>query len=150
MHHRKSGRKLGRNASHRHALFRNMVTSLFEHEGITTTEAKAKELRRFAERTISIGLRLGDLLTKPQDQRSADEQSRYIHALRMAGRMVRSRTVLNKLFTKIAPQMQGRPGGYTRIIKLGNRPGDAAPIVRIELVEAKQKETTIEEATANV
>jgi len=139
MRHRKSGRKLGRNASHRHALFRNMVTSLLEHERITTTEAKAKELRSFAEKTISISLRLGDLLTKPQDQRSPTEQSRYVHALRMAGRMIRSRTVLQKLFTDIGPYFKGRAGGYTRIIKTAPRVGDCAPMAVIELVGRKDE-----------
>jgi large subunit ribosomal protein L17 len=111
-----------------------MVTSLIEHERITTTEAKAKELRRYAEKTITKSLRLGDLLTKPREERSQAEQSKYVHAIRMAGRMIRSRTVLKKLFDVIAPKMQGRPGGYTRIIKVGPRPGDAAPMVIIELV----------------
>ncbi|MEZ4384405.1 MAG: 50S ribosomal protein L17 [Nannocystaceae bacterium] len=134
MRHRKSGRKLGRNASHRRAMFRNMVTSLIEHERITTTEAKAKELRRFADRTISVSLRLGDLLTKPREERTREEQARYVHALRMASRMVQTREVLHKLFGDVAPKMQGRPGGYTRLIKIGQRRGDAAPMVMVELV----------------
>jgi large subunit ribosomal protein L17 len=115
-------------------MFRNMVTSLLEHQRITTTEPKAKELRRLAERTITTALRLGDLLTKPKDQRSPAEQGKYVHALRMAGRMVRSRDVLHKLFADIAPQLRGRPGGYTRILKVGTRPGDAAPMAILELV----------------
>ncbi len=145
MRHRKSGRKFGRNSAHRRAMFRNMVTSLLEHERITTTEAKAKELRRFTERTISISLRLGDLLQKPRAERSVAEQARYVHALRMAGRMVRSKDVLKKLFTEIAPRMQGRPGGFTRIIKMGRRPGDAAPMALIELVESKQEQAAAAE-----
>ena len=135
MRHRNSGRKLGRKSSHRHAMFRNMVTSLIEHERITTTEAKAKELRRFADRTITISLRLGDLLSKPREERTSAEQARYVHALRMAGRMIRTREVLHKLFDQVAPKMRGRPGGYTRIIRVGPRPGDAAPMVMIELVQ---------------
>ena len=135
MRHRNSGRKLGRKSSHRHAMFRNMVTSLIEHERITTTEAKAKELRRFADRTITISLRLGDLLSKPREERTPAEQARYVHALRMAGRMIRTREVLHKLFDQVAPKMRGRPGGYTRIIRVGPRPGDAAPMVMIELVQ---------------
>ena len=134
MRHQKSGRQLGRNSAHRKAMFRNMVTSLLEHERIQTTEAKAKELRRFTERTITIGLRLGDLLTKDRDARTTEEKARYMHALRMAGRMVRSREVLHKLFDEIAPKLQGRPGGYTRIIKMNRRAGDAAPMALIELV----------------
>ncbi|TPV94139.1 MAG: 50S ribosomal protein L17 [Myxococcales bacterium FL481] len=134
MRHQKTGRQLGRNSAHRKAMFRNMVTSLLEHERIRTTEAKAKELRRFVERTISIGLRLGDLLTKPKEERTPEERARYAHALRMAGRMVRSREVLHKLFDEIAPKLQGRPGGYTRVLKMMRRPGDAAQMALIELV----------------
>lgn len=134
MRHGKSGRRLGRNSAHRRAMFRNMVTSLIEHERITTTEAKAKELRRHAEKTISKSLRLGDLLTKPKADRTKEEQGRYVHALRMAGRMVRTRPVLHKLFNEVAPKLQGRPGGYTRIIKVGRRQGDNAPMAIIELV----------------
>ena len=89
MRHRKSGRTLGRKSSHRRAMFRNMVTSLIEHERIKTTEPKAKELRRFADKTISISLRLGELLDKPREERTPEEQARYVHALRMASRMVR-------------------------------------------------------------
>ena len=135
MRHRKSGRKLGRKSSHRHAMFRNMVTSLIEHEQITTTEAKAKELRRFADRTIAISLRLGDLLEKPKADRTAEEQARYVHALRMVGRMIRTREVLHKLFDQVAPKMKGRPGGFTRLIRVGPRPGDAAPMMIVELVQ---------------
>ncbi len=136
MRHQNSGRKFSRSSSHRKAMFRNMVTSLIEHERITTTEPKAKELRRFVERTISISLRLGDILQKPKDQRSPAEQGKYIHALRMASRMIRTREVLHKLFDEVAPKLAGRPGGYTRILKVGQRVGDAAPMAIIELVSA--------------
>jgi large subunit ribosomal protein L17 len=151
MRHRKSGRKLGRNASHRRAMFRNMVTSLIEHERITTPEAKAKELRRFADRTISVSLRLGDLLTKPREERSREEHARYVHALRMASRMIQTREVLHKLFGEVAPKLQGRPGGYTRLIKVGRRRGDAAPMVMVELVTEplKAKEAAPAEAEAS-
>ncbi len=137
MRHQKSGRKFGRNSAHRRAMFRNMVTSLIEHERITTTEAKAKELRRHAEKTITKPLRLGDVLTKPREERSPEEQGRYVHALRMAGRTVRTRAALQKLFREVAPKMKGRNGGYTRIIKVGRRPGDAAPMAIVELVTNK-------------
>ncbi|MBA3547703.1 MAG: 50S ribosomal protein L17 [Nannocystis sp.] len=136
MRHQNSGRKFSRSSSHRKAMFRNMVTSLIEHERITTTEPKAKELRRFVEKTISISLRLGDILQKPKDQRSPAEQGKYIHALRMASRMIRTREVLHKLFDEVAPKLAGRPGGYTRILKVGQRVGDAAPMAIIELVSA--------------
>lgn len=136
MRHQNSGRKFSRSSSHRKAMFRNMVTSLIEHERITTTEPKAKELRRFAEKTISISLRLGDILGKSKDQRSPAEQGKYVHALRMAGRMIRTREALHKLFDEVAPKLVGRPGGYTRILKVGQRTGDAAPLAIIELVSA--------------
>lgn len=134
MRHQAAGRAFSRNSAHRRAMFRNMVTSVIEHERITTTEPKAKELRRIVERTITTALRLGPLLTKPRDQRTAAEQGKYIHALRMASRMIRSREVLHKLFDSVAPGLQGRPGGYTRILKVGTRPGDAAPMAILEIV----------------
>jgi len=102
-------------------MFRNMVTSFLEHEKITTTDAKAKELRSIAERMITLGKR-GDL-----------------HATRQAAAYIRDKKVVTKLFTEIAPQYADRPGGYTRIIKLGIRPGDNAPVSIIELVEAEMK-----------
>ena len=117
MRHRKSGRKLGRSASHRKALFRNMVTSLFEHECIRTTDAKAKELRGLADRMITLGKR-GDL-----------------HARRQALSVIRSKEVTSKLFDELAERYRERPGGYTRIIKLGYRAGDAAAVSLIELVD---------------
>jgi large subunit ribosomal protein L17 len=117
MRHLKSGRKLNRNSAHRHAMFRNMVTSLLLHEHLHTTDAKAKELRRFTERMITLGKR-GTL-----------------HARRQALSFVRSRQVVAKLFDEIAPRFSERAGGYTRITKIGMRRGDAAPISLIELTE---------------
>jgi large subunit ribosomal protein L17 len=134
MRHRKSGRPLGRNSAHRSAMYRNMVTSLLEHERITTTEAKAKELRRFAERTITRGLSVQEILAKPEEQRTGAEKASIVHAYRMAGRLVRSREILEKLFTEIAPRYSTRPGGYTRIVKTVPRIGDAARMAIIELV----------------
>lgn len=116
MRHRKSGRKLGRTSSHRLALLRNMVTSLLEHERIQTTDAKAKELRGVAERMITLGKR-GDL-----------------HARRQAMAVIRCKKVTAKLFDELAARFRDRPGGYTRVIKVGNRVGDAAPVSIIELV----------------
>ncbi|MEI6214777.1 MAG: 50S ribosomal protein L17 [Desulfuromonadales bacterium] len=121
MRHNKSGRRLGRKTSHREAMFRNMVTSLLTHEKITTTDAKAKEIRVVAERMITLGKR-GDL-----------------HAMRQAASVIREKSVVTKLFSTIAPRYQDRPGGYTRIVKLGVRQGDAAPLSLIELVEAEMK-----------
>jgi large subunit ribosomal protein L17 len=134
MRHRKSGRKLGRTSTHRRALFRNMVTSLLEHERITTTEAKAKELRRHADKTISKSIRVQDIVKKDADDRTVAEKAKLVHAMRMAGRMVRDRDVLGKLFNELAPKLQQRPGGYTRIVKIGPRAGDSAPMALIELV----------------
>ena len=116
MRHGKSGRKLGRTSSHRKAMFRNMVTSLFEHERIVTTEKKAKELRPIAEKMITLAKR-GDL-----------------HARRQALSYIQSKDVVAKLFDEIQSQFTDRQGGYTRIIKTGNRQGDAAPMAIIELV----------------
>ena len=117
MRHRHKGRTLSRTASHKKATMRNMATSLFRHERIETTTAKAKELRPFAERLITLGKR-GDL-----------------HARRLAGRLIADRQVLGKLFDDIGPRFTERPGGYTRILKLGNRRGDAAEMALIELVD---------------
>ncbi len=117
MRHRKKGRNLSRSTSHRKATLRNMATNLFRHERIETTTAKAKELRPYAERLITLARR-GD-----------------VHARRLAARRIQDRTVLGKLFDDIAPRFQDRPGGYTRILKLGNRKGDAADMALIELVE---------------
>lgn len=137
MRHQKSGRKFGRNSSHRKAMFRNMVTSLLEHERITTTAPKAKSLRGEVERTISIGVRLGDLLDKPKADRTRDEQARYAHAMKQAAKVIRDRTVLHKLFEEIAPRVRKRPGGYTRVVRLGQRRvGDAAEMAIIELVDS--------------
>src|SRR5690606_10930657 len=121
MRHQKSGRKLNRTSSHRKAMYRNMVTSLLQHERITTTVPKAKELRGHVDRTISIGVRLGDLLDKPKDQRTREEQARYAHAMKQAAKTIRDRDVLHKLFEDIAPRVRTRPGGFTRIVRLGQR-----------------------------
>ena len=116
MRHRKKGRGLSRSPSHRKAVLRNMATSLFRHERITTTTARAKELRPYAERLITLARR-GDL-----------------HARRLAARRIADREILGKLFDDIGPRYRERPGGYTRILKLGNRKGDAADMALIELV----------------
>jgi large subunit ribosomal protein L17 len=116
-------------------MFRNMVTSLLEHGRITTTEAKAKELRRHAEKTITRGVRLADVVAKAEDDRSPEERAKLVHAIRMAGRMVRDREVLLKLFNDYGQRYRDRSGGYTRIIKTGPRVGDAAPMAIIELVD---------------
>ena len=117
MRHRKSGRRLSRSASHRKLMFRGLVSDLILYERIQTTDAKAKSLRPLAERIITLGKR-GDL-----------------HARRLAARTVRNPDALAKLFDVLGERYEERPGGYTRIIKLGNRVGDCAPISLIELVD---------------
>lgn len=117
MRHRNSGKRLGRNSSHRKAMMRNMVTSLLDHEKITTTDARAKELRKLAEKMITLGKR-GTL-----------------HARRQAHEVIQDKQVVSKLFERLAPRFAERPGGYTRIIKLGSRAGDNASMSIIELVE---------------
>jgi large subunit ribosomal protein L17 len=116
MRHRNSGRKLGRTTSHREAMFRNMVTSLFEHERIVTTTPKAKEARRLADKMITLAKK-GDL-----------------HAKRQALSFIRSKDVVAKLFDVIKLQFADRNGGYTRIIQTGVRQGDAAAMAILELV----------------
>src|SRR5918911_3572609 len=117
MRHRRSGRKLGRDASHRKALYANLAGSLIEHGRIKTTEAKAKEVRPIAEQLITLPRR-GDL-----------------HARRQALAYLRSQEVVYTLFAEVAPRFAERPGGYTRIAKLGPRQGDAAPMAYLELVD---------------
>jgi len=117
MRHRKSGRQLNRNSSHRHAMFRNMAVSLLEHEIIKTTLPKAKELRRVAEPLITL----------------AKEDS--VANRRLAFDRTRSKAIVGKLFSEIGPRYSERPGGYTRIMKCGSRPGDSAPMAFIELVD---------------
>lgn len=138
MRHRKSGRKLGRSSSHRKAMFRNMATSLIEHERIVTTDAKAKELRRVVERLITLGKRV----TPDQvEAASGDErevlQAQRLHALRQAKKWIADRDMLSKLFDDVAPRFTERAGGYTRIIKLGARAGDNADLSLLELVGAR-------------
>lgn len=136
MRHRKAGVHLSRTSAHRKALFSNLVAALFTYERIQTTDAKAKETRRLAERTITWARRLGDVLTRKADRRSSEESARVVHAVRMARRVVRDRGAVLKLFDELAPRYLGRRGGYTRIVKVGQRPGDAAPMSLLELIPA--------------
>ncbi len=117
MRHLNSGRKLNRTSAHRKALLRNMVTSLLEHEHLRTTDAKAKELRRVADRMITLAKR-GSL-----------------HARRQAAAYIRRRSIVTKLFSEVAERFRERAGGYTRIVKVGPRHGDAAPMSVIELTD---------------
>ncbi|HEY5058338.1 MAG TPA: 50S ribosomal protein L17 [Gaiellaceae bacterium] len=117
MRHARTGKKLGRDSAHRKALYANLTCSLIEHGRIQTTEAKAKAVKPIAERMITLGRR-GDL-----------------HARRQALANLRSQEIVHKLFTDVGPRMADRPGGYSRIIKIGHRLGDAAEMVYLELVD---------------
>lgn len=117
MRHRKSGRQFNRNSSHRQAMFRNMMVSLLKHEQIKTTVAKAKELRMFVEPIITLG----------KDATLANKRSAFAK--------LRDRDIVAKLFDEIGERMKDRPGGYTRILKCGNRAGDNAPMAYIQLVD---------------
>ena len=117
MRHKVAGRKLGRSSGHRRALYRNLVTDLLSHEKITTTEAKAKEVRGMAERMITLGKEGG------------------LHSRRQALSFIIDEKVVDKVFAELAPRYAERSGGYTRIVKLGPRLGDGAAMVRLELVE---------------
>jgi large subunit ribosomal protein L17 len=117
MRHARSGKKLGRDPAHRKALYSNLAGALIEHGRIQTTEAKAKAVKPFAERMITLGKR-GDL-----------------HARRQALAALRSNDVVHRLFADVAPRFTDRPGGYTRIVKLGPRQGDAADMVYLEFVD---------------
>ena len=122
MRHRHSGRQLNRNSSHRKAMFRNMTTSLVEHELIKTTVPKAKELRRVAE----------PLITLAKNDSVANR--------RLAFDRLRDKAAVGKLFTELGPRYQERPGGYIRILKCGYRTGDKAPMAYVELVDRPQRD----------
>jgi large subunit ribosomal protein L17 len=117
MRHKLAGRKLSRSSSHRRALLRNLVTDLLDHEKITTTEAKAKEVRSLAEKMVTLGKEGG------------------LNSRRQALSFIFNEKVVDKVFSEIAPRYGERPGGYTRITKMAPRLGDGAPMVRLELVE---------------
>ncbi|MDG2316518.1 MAG: 50S ribosomal protein L17 [Candidatus Rariloculaceae bacterium] len=122
MRHRKSGRKLGRNSSHRKAMFRNMAASLFRHETIRTTLPKAKELRRVAEPLIT--------LAKKDD----------VAHRRLAFSRLRDDVAVGKLFNELGPRFKDRPGGYLRILKMGLRAGDSAPMALVQLMDQPDKD----------
>ncbi len=147
MRHGNSGRKFDRNTPSRRAMFRNLAANLILNERIETTDAKAKELRRVAEKLVTRAMRLGKVAFTPQAELSAGDKARRLHATRLVGSYVgrfATRTLpggeyekvdlVEKLFTDLAKRFEGRPGGYTRIIKLGPRRGDNAPMAFIEWV----------------
>lgn len=124
MRHLKTGRKLNRTTAHRRALIRNLLKALILREQIQTTDAKAKELRRWADRIVTLG------------------KKDTLHARRLAYAQLGSRTLVSRLFDDIAPRFENRAGGYTRIIKLGPRRGDAAPLSLIEFTEREAETAT--------
>ena len=123
MRHQLAGRRLGRSTGHRSALFRNLVTELFRHGRIRTTEAKAKAVRPDAEKLITLA------------KRGLREESYALHARRLVAARLNGPEIVSELFNEIAPRYETRPGGYTRILKLGPRQGDGAEIVLLELVD---------------
>lgn len=123
MRHRNSGRQLSRNSSHRKAMFRNMAASLLQHEVIKTTVPKAKELRRVAEPLITMA------------------KTDSVHKRRLAFDRLRDRDVVTKLFNELGPRYKERPGGYLRILKMGYRAGDNAPMALVELVDRPMEDS---------
>jgi large subunit ribosomal protein L17 len=117
MRHRVAGKKLGRSPSHRRALLRNLVTALLQYEAVQTTDAKAKELKRWGDRMITLG------------------KAGTLHARRRAATVIQRAGVVKKLFDELGPRYASRPGGYTRVVKLGVRQGDAASVSLVELVD---------------
>ncbi|MCK4692998.1 MAG: 50S ribosomal protein L17 [Anaerolineales bacterium] len=125
MRHRVAGRRLNRSSGHRKALRRNLITELFRHERIRTTQAKASAVRGAAEK----------LITSAKRSNAAGDEAKIVHARRLAKNRLSDPEMVKKLFDEIAPRYTDRPGGYTRILKLGPRAGDAAEMVLLELVE---------------
>ena len=145
MRHKNIGRKFDRNTSSRRAMFRNLAANLILHERIETTDAKAKELRRVAERLISKAKRLGKVAYTPQAELSAGDKAKRLHAERLVSAYVPrfgvgasgdKIDIVEKVMTQLTKRFEERPGGYTRIVKLGPRRGDGAPLAMIELVDA--------------
>lgn len=123
MRHKFANKKLGRNVAHRKAMLRNQIISLITHNRIITTEAKAKETKRLAEKLITLA------------RKSSDDKVKNLHLKRLAFEILNDRKLVDKLFNEIGPLYKERNGGYTRIYKLGRRAGDAAPMALLELVK---------------
>lgn len=143
MRHRNKGRKFGRTSSHRRAMFRNMAASLFVHERIETSHAKALELRGIVERIITKAAKVGDAVGKPLAELNAEDRAKQVHLRRLIGKFLprfydngngELVDLMHKLFFDLAPRFKERPGGYTRVTKIGPRRGDASPVSRIELI----------------
>ncbi len=156
MRHGKSGRQFGRNTSHRRAMLRALTANLVAHERIETTDAKAKELRRVAERLITKAIRLGDVAYTAHDKLSIADRARRQAAQQQVGTYLRRFQVtqdgtestkvdlIEKVFVDLAKRFKTRPGGYTRIIKLGRRRGDNAPMSVIEFVDQGEPRAAVE------
>jgi len=146
MRHRKDGRQFGRNTSHRRAMFRNLAANLINHERIVTTDAKAKELRRVTDKLITKAKRLGAVAFTPQGELSQQDKDSRLHVSRLISSYLprwgverdgeTKRDLVEKVIVELSKRMADRPGGYTRIIKLGPRRGDGANMSVIELVDA--------------
>jgi large subunit ribosomal protein L17 len=159
MRHGKSGRQFGRNTSHRRAMLRALTANLVAHERIETTDAKAKELRRVAERLLTRAIRLGPVAYTPQDKLSIADRARRHAAQQQVGSYLRRFQVtqdgsestkvdlIEKVFVDLAKRFKARPGGYTRIIKLGRRRGDNAPMSVIEFVDKGEPRAAAEPAS---
>ena len=153
MRHRNSGRKFDRDGSSRRAMFRNLAANLVLHERVETTDAKAKELRRVAEKLITKARRLGTVAYTPWAELTKSDQAKRLHAQRLVAAFIprfgvrteangeeKKVDLVEKIFVDLAKRFAERPGGYTRIIKMGPRAGDAAPVSIIELVEGAKTE----------
>ncbi len=161
MRHGKSGRQFGRNTSHRRAMLRALTANLVAHERIETTDAKAKELRRVAERLITRAIRLGEVAYTPHDKLSVADRARRQAAQQQVGSYLRRFQVtqdgsestkvdlIEKVFVDLAKRFKTRPGGYTRIIKLGRRRGDNAPMSVIEFVDQGEPRAPVEPKAAS-
>jgi large subunit ribosomal protein L17 len=161
MRHGKSGRQFGRNTSHRRAMLRALTANLVAHERIETTDAKAKELRRVAERLITRAIRLGEVAYTAHDELSIADRARRQAAQQQVGTFLRRFQVtqegtestkvdlIEKVFVDLAKRFKSRPGGYTRIIKLGRRRGDNAPMSVIEFVDKGEPRVAVEPKAAS-
>ena len=145
MRHRKAGRQFGRDTSSRRAMLRNLTANLITHERIETTDAKAKELRRVAERLITKATRLGKVAYSAQADLAPGDKAKRLHAERLVGSFIprwgvttdgNKIDIINKLMVDLSKRFEGRPGGYTRITKLGPRRGDGAAMAIIEFIDA--------------
>lgn len=155
MRHKKSGRQFGRDTSSRRAMLRNLAANLITHERIETTDAKAKELRRVAERLITKAARIGKAAHTPQTELSNDEKAKRLHVSRLISSFVprwgvnregAKIDIVEKVLVDLTKRFAGRPGGYTRITKLGPRRGDGAPMAIIEFIDAKAPEDKVQAA----